>query len=355
MNLFTDQSVSLNHPGPAPTRVADPAVTDTSGDGPERIMEIATGFMAAKHLFAASELGLFEALAEGPTDLDGLAARTGLTSRAVRISADAMVALGLLERRGHHYVNSRVAQTFLAGPTPADVRPLLRFWDKISFPAWADLAEALARGPRREIIDLDDSLQAIAAAGIEAFQAGPASVLPGELHLPDRCRVLDIGGGTGSWSMALASHFPGLTATVLELPSVVPIARQRIADAGLADRIDVMEGDAGKGELPHGYDVFLVANVVHYWSPEQNLEVLRNIRAVAGAGARLLLVDFWTDPTHTQPLTAALMAGEFAVHVKHGDVYSVDEAAGWLDATGWRLTGQEPLGGPMTVVSAEAR
>lgn len=94
---------------------------------PEPIMRLASGFMAAKHLFAASELGLFEALATSPTTIDGLAARTGLTRRAARISADAMVALGLIERDGDTYRNGDVAATFLAGQTPADLRPFLRF------------------------------------------------------------------------------------------------------------------------------------------------------------------------------------------------------------------------------------
>src|SRR5207247_10795001 len=79
---------------------------------PDRIGEIAQGFMASKHLFAASVLGVFEALGEGPVDLDGLAARTGLTRRTARISADAMVALGLLERHGDRYANSPAAATF---------------------------------------------------------------------------------------------------------------------------------------------------------------------------------------------------------------------------------------------------
>ncbi len=73
---------------------------------PALIMQIAQGFMASKHLFAASELGLFEALGEGPVDLDGLAARTGLTRRTARISADAMVAIGLLNKDGDRYTNS---------------------------------------------------------------------------------------------------------------------------------------------------------------------------------------------------------------------------------------------------------
>ena len=128
--------------------------TQTGGPaaaGPELIMQLAAGFMAAKHLFAASELGLFEALADSPASLDALAARTGLTRRAARISADAMVALGLLETSDGTYRNSPVAAAFLAGPGPGDLRPFLRFWDKISYPAWTRLAEALASGPPQEM------------------------------------------------------------------------------------------------------------------------------------------------------------------------------------------------------------
>ncbi|HVK30042.1 MAG TPA: methyltransferase dimerization domain-containing protein, partial [Nocardioides sp.] len=65
---------------------------------PDPIMQIASGFMASKLLFAASELGVFEALEQGPVDLDGLAARLGLTPRSTHVAADAMVALGLVER-----------------------------------------------------------------------------------------------------------------------------------------------------------------------------------------------------------------------------------------------------------------
>jgi hypothetical protein len=85
---------------------------------PATIMQLASGFMAAKHLFAANELGLFEALADSPANLDALAARTGLTRRAARISADAMVALGLLEIENGTYRNGEAATRFLASPGP---------------------------------------------------------------------------------------------------------------------------------------------------------------------------------------------------------------------------------------------
>jgi SAM-dependent methyltransferase len=319
---------------------------------PEPIMRLAAGFMAAKHLFAANELGLFEALADSPATIESLAARTGLTVRAARIGADAMVALGLLERDGDRYRNGLAASAFLAGRPGPDLRPALRFWDKISYPAWEGLAEALARGPRQEIVELDEGLQEIAAAGIEAFTTGPAAALAGTDDVVRHRRLLDIGGGTGSWSIALVRRHDQLRAAILELPAVAEVARKRVAAAGLAERIEVLAGDALAGDLPTGFDLFLVANLVHYFSPEQNRELLRRVRQVAGDGARLLLADFWTDATHTEPVLAALMAGEFATHIRNGDVYSVDEVRGWLHDTGWQFASHTPLAGPFSLISA---
>ena len=64
--------------------------------------------------------------------------------------------------------------------------------------------------------------------------------------------------------------------------------------------------------------------------------------------------DFWTDPTHTQPVQAALMAGEFAVHLRDGDVYSVEEVREWLPTVGWRFVEHTPLAGPQSLIVAEA-
>jgi SAM-dependent methyltransferase len=321
---------------------------------PEPILQLATGFMAAKHLFAASELGVFETLADAPAPLDALAARTGLTRRAARISADAMVALGLLQRDGDVYRNSSVADRYLTGRHQGDLRPLLRFWNRISYPTWEALATALAEGPPHEVFDLDEDQQAIASAGIEAILTGPANALGDAVDFSTRHRLLDVGGGTGSWSIATLRRHPHLRGTVVELPVVAELARARVAEAGLADRLAVVAADAFADDLPDGHDAILVANVVHYWSPADNATLLRRLRAAAPPDARLLLADFWTDPTHTRPVQAALMAGEFAVHLRAGDVYSVAEVRDWLPGADWRFVDHIPLAGPQSVIIAEA-
>src|SRR5262245_66251986 len=106
--------------------------------------------------------------------------------------------------------------------------------------------------------------------------------------------------------------------------------------------------------MPSCHDVIIVANILHLFLPEQNRAVLQHTRASVTTGARLLIVDLLTDPTHTQPVGAALMAGEFLMLAGHGDVYSDAEVCGWLPETGWRPIESKPLAGPTSLLVAEA-
>jgi hypothetical protein len=81
--------------------------------------------------------------------------------------------------------------------------------------------------------------------------------------------------------------------------------------------------------------------------------LLERVYASAPPGARLLLVDFWSNPTHTQPVFAALMAGEWLMGRGEGDVYSEDEICHLLTVTGWTMIARRPLTGPASLVVAE--
>jgi hypothetical protein len=138
------------------------------------------------------------------------------------------------------------------------------------------------------------------------------------------------------------------------MPHIAPIARQRLTGIPVAARVNIVEGDFFKNEIPAGHDVIILANIAHLFSPEHNRELLRRLRTQVSARARLLAVDFWTDPTHTQPVFAALMAGEFLAVTGEGDVYSVEEMSGWLRETGWQVVEHKALAGPASVILAEA-
>jgi SAM-dependent methyltransferase len=320
---------------------------------PDAIFQVASGFMAAKHLFVANEMGLFEQLAGGPATLAVLAGRMGIAHSRLRVLADAMVTLGFVERQGDNYQNSPVAATFLSGQTPPDLRPFLRFWNQLSYPMWTNLEDALRTGRGHGTMNLPAEAQRIFSEGVEAIQSGPARALPAAYDFSRHRRILDLGGGTGSWLIAILQQYSGLQGTLFELPGAAAVARQHLASNSATRQVNVVEGDFFTDPIPAGYDVVLIANVMHLLSAEHNLALLRHVRQSVAEGTRLLLVDFWTDPSHTQPPFAALIAGEFLVITGEGDVYSEEEANRWLQETGWRAVERTPLEGPISLIVAE--
>lgn len=327
-------------------------MTDQQGSGAtDPVMNIATGFMASKYLFVAVELGLFEHLLGKPLDLEALAARTGAPARTVRVVADALVGLGLLTRGPEGYGNTPAAQAHLARSGPGDLRPVLRLFDRISYRDWAELGRAVRTGePTRATLTSED--QSVLSEGVEALTGPAAAALATAYDFASHRRLLDLGGGTGSFLSAVLRRHPHLSGTLIDMPGVAALARDRLARAGLSARASVVAGDILTGDLPAGHDAVLIANVLHLMGPARNRQLLRRVRRSVGEEARLLLVDFFTDPTHTQPALATLLAGTFLTGYGEGDVYSENEVTEWLADTGWRKVAIEMLAGPARLIVA---
>jgi hypothetical protein len=320
---------------------------------PDAIFQIGCGFMASKLLFVANDVGLFEKLADGPATLDDLIHRIGAPRRTVRILVDAMAALGLLEFREGRYQNGPDAATFLSGHGGEDLRPLLRYLDKLNYAMWMKLDEAVRQGqPVFKDLILTDEEQQIYSEGVEAFTTEAANRLATTYEFGRHRRILDLGGGTGSFLLAILNRHGNLDAVLFERPQVAAVARHRWAASALANRMQIVEGDFFKDSIPPDNDLVIVANVMHLLSPDHNLDLLRRIRGGASDEVRLLLVDFWTDPTHTQPVFAALMAGAFLLRTGEGDVYSEEEVRSWLEASGWRALERRELGSRASVIVA---
>ena len=119
-------------------------------------------------------------------------------------------------------------------------------------------------------------------------------------------------------------------------------------------RIRIVEGDFFRDPIPKGHDAIIIANIIHCFPADLAQELLRRVADCVSVGARILLVDFWTNVTHTEPIFAALMAGEFLLTPGRGDVYSVEEAERWFGQIGWRQVEHRPLAGPASLLVAEA-
>src|SRR5215831_9929497 len=321
---------------------------------PESIMKVAVGFMAAKHLFIANEIGMFEKLARGSLTLEALAERMVVPSRTTRIVADAMVTLGLLQRQGDRYHNTEVATAFLSGAAGTGLRPFLRLVNRLSYLRWARLEDAVRTDTIIFETGFDEKERQLYSKGVEAVTAGTANALAGNYDFGRHQRVLDLGGGTGSFLLAILSRFDKVRGTLYDLPAVTSDTRRRLARTPRALQIEIVEGDFFKDPIPRGHDAIIIANIIHCFPADRVLELLHRVRNAASAAARLLLVDFWTNAVHTEPAFSAFMAGEFLLTPGRGDVYSLDDASAWFRKTGWRTIDHKPLAGPASLLVAEA-
>ena len=196
---------------------------------PEPIIKIAVGYMAAKLLFIASEIGMFEKLARGSLTLETLAERMVVPSRTTRIVADAMVTVGLLERRGDHYHNTEVAAAFLSCATGTGIRLFLRLLNRLSYLRWERLEDAIRTDTIIFEAGFNDEEQQLYSEGVESVTAGTANVLSKKYDFGRRQRVLDLGGGTGSFLLAVLSRFDKVRGTLYDLPAVTGDTRRRLA------------------------------------------------------------------------------------------------------------------------------
>src|SRR5262249_1751950 len=160
---------------------------------------------------------------------DEIAAKCRIPRRTLRISADAMASLGLLQRDGDDYRNSPSAAAFLSGAPGPDLRPMLRFWDQISYRLWLNFETAVRPGDGKQQFEgFNEEQQEIFSGGVEAFSAGAAAALATNYDFDQHRRVLDVGGGTGSFLIAILRRFPVLRGTLFELPGACAVARQRL-------------------------------------------------------------------------------------------------------------------------------
>jgi SAM-dependent methyltransferase len=200
---------------------------------------------------------------------------------------------------------------------------------------------------------------AVTSAFIEAMHRrarGGADLLARALDLSGARRMLDVGGGSGVYSMAFCRANPGLTAVVLDLPQVTPLTRAYVAGEGFSDRVGTMDGDFHHTDFGQGFDFILFSAVAHINSPEENRALVRRAAAALNPGGRVAVQDFLMDEDRVHPLHGAFFALNMLVNTERGDTYTEAEVRGWMEAAG--LAGIERLDpgeGASVVVGTKGR
>lgn len=318
---------------------------------PDRIMEMASAFYESSILFAASDLGVFEKLAEsGPQTCNTLARELCLDPRGCRLLLDGCVATGLLAKEDDHYSNTPEAASFLVPGQPGDLSKAIRY-NRDVYGAWGQLRDLVRTGKpveRPEVHlgeDKDRARSFVLAMHGRALGMGRALV--SQIDVGKAKLLLDVGGGPGTFSVLLAQQNPALGCTVLDLPGIVAIADELILEQGMADRVKTIAGDYHVTEFPDGNDVVNFFGVLHQESPDSILDLMTRAWSALRPGGTVNIMDMMTDHTHAAPKFSALFAVNMALTTENGWVFSDGEMIAWLEEAGFENVTVRQLPPPM--------
>lgn len=299
------------------------------------ILALSRSFMACRVLLTGAELNIFQLLAEPASSRD-VARNQGWYERPLTILLDALTAMELLVKTGDQYQTDPGLLPYLRLNSPQSVLPMIRHAATI-WKNWSDLTRIVTETggverPPARFEDPVDRKAFIGAMHVVAREIAPKIVkaVPG----PAR-RLLDVGGGSGTYTIAFLEADPEMSATLFDLPEVVEMARDRIEEAGLMDRVTIAAGDFYQDPLPPGHDLAMVSAIIHMNSAVQNVALYKKIRAALVPGGRIVIRDHVMKPDKTAPRSGALFAINMLVGTPGGGTYTFEEIKADLTEAGF--------------------
>jgi 2-hydroxy-4-(methylsulfanyl)butanoate S-methyltransferase len=277
------------------------------------ISAITYGFMASKALFAALEFDVFTHIAEGADTTRALAEVTGIAENRLLTLLAALKSLGLVSEVGGRLINAPATSRYLVAGAAGDFRDYVRF---VNGAAGYESFRYLDMALRGERVFQDkgwyEGLVYDSGIGGERFSSaqhtgslGPARLMAKRVDLKDRRKLLDAGGGSGAYSIAFCAANPQLTATILDFPQTVDTAKRYVREAGFADRISHLAGNAVAIDWPEGHDVALMSYVWSAVGEADTAALARRAFTALPPGGLLLIHDFMVDDAREGPRFAA--------------------------------------------------
>jgi len=318
---------------------------------PESFGQMLRGFQQSRVLLTAIELDIFTAVGDG-ADSRTVAGRVQTDVRATESLLNALVALGLLSKSRGQYQNAETTSRFLVAGASMDARLALMHTVDM-WRSWSSLTDCVRAGTAvgwRSVEGRDPRWTEAFIAAMHHNAATRAEQVAEAVDLHGPARVLDVGGGSGAYSIALCRRDSTIEAEILDLPSVVPIAERHVAESGVSGRIRVRAGDMLTDPFGKGFDLVLLSAICHMLSPEDNVRLLAKAHDALGSGGRVVIQDFILSDDKTQPVAAALFALNMLVATKQGSAYSEAEYRDWLDQAGFRAEERIALPGPTDLV-----
>ena len=303
---------------------------------PQAILELARQFMESRILLTAAELDLFTLLSPGPLSAEEAAGRTGADPRALTIVLDALAAMELLVKREGRYSCPVGVAALLSRDSPQSVLAMVhhmghvwRRWSKLT-----DLVRGRDEAEKSPAVPEPGEIRAFIGA-MHAIAETLAPAIVAAVGAAGARRLLDVGGASGTYTIAFLRAFPEMKATLFDRPEVVEMARQRLEEAGLLGRTALAGGDFYRDEFPGGHDLAFVSAIIHQNSPAQNLDLYRKIFRALIPGGRIVIRDHVMEPERTRPRDGAIFAVNMLAATAGGNSYTYDEIRSGLVQAGF--------------------
>lgn len=306
-------------------------------------------------LTVAAELGLFSSLHKNPATSDAVAKEFGFELRAAEALLGILTSNGYLIQRDKKFYLTDVSQYYLIPESPYYWGGMLQFMS--NFPLHHSvLMEALKKDnsnanyswrtnePNRDMVKMFTSAMhsMTKPAALSAAKLGDFSSVK---------RLLDIGGGSGAMSTAIAQHHPDIHCTIMELPAVAPQTQEYIAQAGLEERVNVMHGDFFKDSFPTDYDAFLFSHILEDWKEEKVFNLLKRSFEALPSGGRIYIHEPILAETKDSPAVSVGFA-MCMVWWTEGKVLTINEITQLLQTTGFQDISVTPTHGHICLITA---
>lgn len=264
-----------------------------------------------------------------------LARRVRVSQRGLAILCRNLASVGLLVRTQAGYQVTPFSQRHLQ-ETSKDFRGdylklMQRQWSE-----WSHLTEVICVGHPLDSQEPESTeYRRSFSWAMHHRSIQPAKEVAQQFSLKAARTLLDLGGGPGTYALAFLAKNPRLHATVMDRPAALDVARRLAEQSSLETRLTCQAGNFLTAPISGTYDVVWYSNVLHIYSPADNLKIFKKIRRILNPGGRLLIQDtFLHDQQELQPLEANLFAVSMLLYTERGNTYSVPDVREWLQRAG---------------------
>jgi SAM-dependent methyltransferase len=286
-------------------------------------------------LHTGIKLDIFSAIGDEHVTAENLAPKIGADLRGLRMLLNALSAMQLLKKTDRRYANTKAARKHLCKDSEQYIGYMIQHHSHL-VPSWARLDEAVVTGkPVRSSQAAGEEAQRKAfLMGMFNNAMAMAPRLVETIDLGGRKRLLDLGGGPGTYAIHFCLHNPGLQATVLDLPTTREFAQATIAKFGLVDRIKFHAANFVEEAIPRGYDVAWLSHVLHGKGLQECHRVIRKTVAAMNPGALILIHEFILDNSEDGPLFPALFSLNMLTGTQAGQAYTEAQLMEMLASAG---------------------